>query len=125
MSQAATTPLPSELSYLDAANVESPAGKLSELELVNADGERVGSIAGVVIEAAARRVRYLDVQADGWLRRRHYLVAADHLAQVDSAQKVLRLLDSEIAEVRDVDPAALHLFADDELLATVFSSRVA
>jgi hypothetical protein len=125
MSLAATSPPLSELSYLDAARVESPAGKLSELELVNADGERVGSIAGVVIEPAARRVRYLDVQADGWWRRRHYLVAADHLAQVDPTQKVLRLLDTEIAEVRDVDRARLHPFSDDDLLATVFSSRVA
>ena len=125
MSQAATNPLISALSYLDAAKVESPAGALSELDLVDADGKRVGSIAGVVIEAAARRVRYLDVQSNSLWRTRHYLIAADHLAQVDPQQRVLRLLDDDITEVQDVDPAKLPQFSDADLLAAVFSSRAA
>lgn len=123
MSQA-TNPLLSELSYLDAARVESPAGALSKLDLVNADGQRVGRIAGVVIEAAARRVRYFNVQSNSFWKR-HYLIAADHLAQVDPEQKVLRLLDDDITEVQDVDPATLPQFSDADLLGAVFSSRAA
>jgi len=53
---------PSELSYLDASKVSSPAGALSELDVLSAEGRRLGSIEGVVIEAAARRVRYLSVR---------------------------------------------------------------
>jgi hypothetical protein len=124
MPQPVIHPAHSELSYLDATKVESPAGRLSDLALVSTEGERVGRIAGVVIDAAARRVRYLDVQSAGW-RRRHYLVNAEHLAQVDPEQKVLRLLDSDIAEVPNFDRTALHHFSDDDLLAAVFSARVA
>ena len=54
-----------KLCYLDAANVNSPAGVLSELDVVTASGEQLGSIAGVVIEAAAGRARYLDIRSSG------------------------------------------------------------
>jgi hypothetical protein len=123
MPQVAHHPPLSELSYLDATKVDSPAGVLADLALVTSDGERVGNIAGVVIDAGARRVRYFDVQSPGWLRNRHYLVEVDHLAQVDPEQKVLRMLDANVSEVRGFDPAALHQFSDDDLLAAIFSAR--
>jgi hypothetical protein len=114
----------SELCYLDAASVNSPAGVLSELDVESANGEQLGSIAGVVIEAAARRARYLDIQSSGLLRRRHYLVDADQLAQVDPERKVLRLL-SAVREVPDLDTADLRQFSDDDLLAALFPTRAA
>jgi hypothetical protein len=122
MPQAATDESLAQLSYLEATKVDCPGGRLSELDVVGAGGERLGRIAGVVIEAAARRVRYLDVQSAGW-GRRHYLVDAEHLAQVDPQQKVLRLLATDVAEVRDLDRSAFHRFSDDDLLAAVFSTR--
>jgi len=112
----------SQRCYLEASKVDSPAGALSELSLVITQGKPIGSIAGVVIEPAARRVRYLDVLSTGW-RRRHYLVSADQLTQIDSEKGVLRLLDTDIAEVGDVDAAGLHRFSDEDLLTAVFSSR--
>jgi hypothetical protein len=124
MPQLATVQGSSHLSYLEASKVNSPAGALADLDLVRANGQRVGRIAGVVIDSAARCVRYFDVQSAGW-RRRHYLVAADQLAQLDPAQPVLRLLDNDLTEVRDLNPATLHRYSDDDLLAAMFSARVA
>jgi hypothetical protein len=115
----------SELCYLDAANVNSPAGVLSELDVVTVSGERLGSIAGVVIEAAARRARYFNIRSSGWLHRRHYLVDANQLAQVDPERKELRLLSDEVREVPDLGTAVLRQFSDDDLLAALFSSRAA
>jgi hypothetical protein len=115
----------SELCYLDAAHVNSPAGVLSELDVVTANGEQLGSIAGIVIEAAAGRARYLDIRSSGWLRRRRYLVEADQLAQVDPERKVLRLLSAEVREVQDLDRAVLRQFSDDDLLAALFPTRAA
>jgi hypothetical protein len=115
---------PSELCYLEAARVSSPAGVLSEFDVVTASGEQVGSIAGVVIEAGAGRARYLDVQSHGLLRR-HYLVQADHLAQVDSARKQLRLLGPDMPEVDDLGSARFRPFSDADLMAALFSSRAA
>jgi PRC-barrel domain len=115
----------SQLCYLDAANVNSPAGVLSELDVVTANGEQLGSIVGVVIEAAAGRARYFNIRSSGWLRRRHYLVEADQLAQVDSERKVLRLLSAEVREVQDLDTTVLRQFSDDDLVAAFFPSRAA
>ena len=119
--------LRSELCYLDAAHVNSPAGVHSELDVVTASGEQLGSITGVVIEAAAGRARYFDVRSSGGLRRRRYLVEADQLAQIDTDGKVLRLVSAGVREVyaEDVDPSALRHFDDDDLMAALFPPRAA
>ena len=114
----------SELCYLDAARVSSPAGVLSELDVVTASGEQLGSIAGVVIDAAARRACYLDVRSHG-LRRRRYFVQTDQLGQVDSARKQLRLLSADVPEANDLGSARFRPFSDDDLMAALFPPRAA
>ena len=116
----------SALSYLDASKVISPAGALSELDVLSAEGRRLGSIEGVVIDAAARHVRYFFVRSAGWLGRRQYLVQADQLGQIEG--KALRLIkDLKKAAVHgfDLDVAALRKFSDDDLLAAMFAPRTA
>ena len=116
----------SELSYLDASRVISPAGALSELNVLSAEGRRLGSIEGVVIDAAARQVRYLAVRLSGWFGRRRYLVEADHLGQIEAERKALRLRgDLRNEAVHDVDTAALRTFSDDDLLDIMFSPGAA
>jgi hypothetical protein len=119
-------PETSHLCYLDASKVTLPAGVLSELNLLSPDGEPLGNIEGVVIEAAARRVRYFDVRSAGWLRRRRYLVPADHLAQLERERKALRLLvDLDENDARDLDTKTLREFSDEDLLDFMFRSRAA
>ena len=116
----------SELCYLEASKVTSPGGTLAELDLLNADGESLGSIEGVVIEAAARRVRYYDVQSSGWLDRHRFLVPVDQLAQLDLERKAVRLRSEVKAEqIHGIDPATIREFSDDDLLAILFHSRAA
>jgi hypothetical protein len=116
----------SELSYLDASKVTSPAGVLSELDVLNAEGRRLGSIEGVVIDANARRARYLSVRSAGWLGRRRYLVQTDQIGQIDGERKTLRLLvDLAKAAVHGLDAAVLHEFSDDDLLTALFPLRAA
>lgn len=111
----------SALSYLDASKVTSPAGALSELEVVSAEGRRLGRIEGVVIDAAARRVRYLAVRSFGWFGRQRYLVHADQLGQLEGARKALRLCaDLKKAATHDLDATTLRKFSDDDLLAAIF-----
>ena len=116
----------SELCYLDASKVTSPAGVLSEMDLLTADGRPLGSIEGIVIEAAARRVRYFAVQSSGLFRHRRYLLDVDQLVQVEAERKALRLCgDLAEHEVQHLDAAELREFSDDDLLAILFRSRTA
>jgi sporulation protein YlmC with PRC-barrel domain len=110
----------SDLSYLEATKVSSPAGVLSELDVVNAEGHRLGNIEGVVIDAAARCVRYLCVRSSGWFGRQ-YLLHADQLGQIDGERKSLRLrADLEQEAVHGLDAAGLRRFSDDDVLAAMF-----
>ena len=116
----------SELSYLDASKVISPAGALSELDVLSTEGRRLGSIEGVVIDAAARHVRYLCVRLSGLFGRRRYLVEADQVGQIEGDRKALRLRrDLKNDAVDGLDAAALRRFSDDDLLAAIFAPRVA
>ena len=122
----AELPDTSELSYLDASKVTSPAGALSELDVLSAEGRRLGCIDGVVIAAVARRVLYLSVRSSGWFGRRRYLVPADQLGQIDGERKALRLrLDLRHEAVPGLDAAALREFSDDDLLAALFPTPAA
>jgi sporulation protein YlmC with PRC-barrel domain len=114
----------SELSYLDARKVTLPTGVLADLDVVTSDGKPVGSIAGVVIEAAARCVRYYKVRSSGWLRNRHRYIDAAQLAQVDPERKVLRLLTPDV-DTAHPDLSNVREFSDDDLLSAVFSPRAA
>ena len=114
------------LCYLPAAKVTSPAGSLAELELLTAEGERFGNVEGVVIDAAARKARYLDVKASGLFRRRRLLLEVGQLAQLDLAGKALRLRPGvETRQVTGIDPARLREFSDDDLLTVLFTPRAA
>jgi PRC-barrel domain protein len=122
----AQVPAISELSFLDASNVTSPAGVLSELDVLSAEGRRLGSIEGIVIDAAARRVRYLSVLSSGWFGRRRYVVQADQLGQIEGERKALRLrVNLRDEAVHGLDTAALRKFSDDDLLAVMFPPRPA
>jgi hypothetical protein len=115
-----------ELSYLDASKVTTPAGVLSELDVLSAEGRRLGSIEGVVIDAAAHLVRYLSVRTSGWFGRRRYLVQADQSGQIESERKVFRLLvDLRKEAVRGFDATALRKFCEEDLLAALFPPRPA
>ena len=126
MSDDVEVPAMSELSYLDASKVTSPAGVLSELAVLSPEGRQLGSIEGVVIHAAARHVRYLCLRLSGWFGRRRYVVDAAQLGQIEGERKALRLnFDPRREAEPGVDTSALREFSDDDLVAAIFAPRTA
>jgi hypothetical protein len=106
--------------------VTSPAGLLSELDLLTPDGRRLGTIKGVVIEAAARRVRYFDVQPSGWFNRRRFLMEADQLARLEPVGNALRLRVPPSADtMRPFDPSDLRRYSVDDVIAALCAPRAA
>jgi hypothetical protein len=122
----ARLPDTSELSYLDASSVTSPAGVLSELDVLSVEGRRLGSIEGVVIDAAARHVRYLSIRLSRWFGSRRYLVPADQLGQIENDRKALRLRsDLRNDAVRGLTADAFRKFSDDDLITAMFAPSAA
>lgn len=126
MSDDVQVPAVSELSYLDASKVTSPAGVLSELAVLSPEGQKLGSIEGVVIHAAARHVRYICLRLSGWFGRRRYVVDAAQLGRIEGERKALRLnFDPRREAEPGLDASALREFSDEDLLAAVFAPRTA
>ena len=80
------------LCYLEAGNVELPAGKLADLQLCSRDDQSLGAVEGVLIEPSARRVRYFVVKRDpGGCATRGICFRSRILAHVDRERNVLQI----------------------------------
>jgi hypothetical protein len=113
------------LCYLSARDVQIPDGRLAEYHLCGLDDQTLGTLDGVLIDPAERRVRYFVVRSNGWLGKKRYLLSADETAHLEPEANTLRI----DVEARDpwqhtFDAEQLRPFGEDDLLKTLFSSRV-
>jgi hypothetical protein len=115
-----TSPDDTGLCYLEARNVELPAGKLAGLHLCSRDDHALGAVDGVLIEPASRRVRYIVVKRSGW-RGGRYMLALENPTQIDREHNVLRI-GSRADDLRQerFDADAVRPFSDDDLLTAMF-----
>jgi uncharacterized protein YrrD len=115
-----------DLCYLDAQNVEIPAGKLADLEVCSRDDEKLGELDGVLIEPSARRVRYFVVKSSGWFKKGRYLVPVEDLARVDCDQQVLRI-ETPASELprQAFTPDAVRPFTDEDVVTVMFAPTAA
>ena len=63
------------LRFLEAKNVETPAGRLNDFVLVSPTDAKLGTLDGVVVSPHERQVRYYVVKTGGWFGRRYLLPA--------------------------------------------------
>lgn len=113
-----------QLCFLEASRVFTPAGDLARVELCGPDDVKVGTVDGVLIDPAHRRVRYFVVEAPGWFTSRRYLVPADEPIRVERDGRTLRLEDD--AELsREFDMRSARPMTDDDLMAALFPPRAA
>ncbi len=119
-------PTGTDLCYLEAQNVEIPAGKLAGLELCSRDDEKLGDIDGVLIEPSARRVRYFVVKSPGWLKKRRYLLPVEDLARVERDHNVLRIeaLADDVPR-QAFAPEAVRPFTDEDVVTVMFAPTAA
>lgn len=113
----------SKLCYLRAGNVQSPAGTLQGVTLESHTDEPLGTLNGVVIDPAERRLCYLVVQRRGWLRRERCLLPVAQPMQIDRDHGTLRV-EVEPAELdgcQGFDPASIPEFSDEDVLTAMFA----
>ena len=115
------------LCYLDASKVQTSIGDLDGVNLRDSDDEELGSLKGVLIEAAARRVRYFVVEAAGRSRTHCYLVPADDPVSVQADGRTLRV-DSNAADLKrsgEFNIDSVRPYSDDDLMAAMFAKPAA
>ena len=116
-------PADHQLRYLEAAKVEHPTGTLEGFEMCTDANVRLGSIDGVLVAPSHRQVRYFVVGPCGWARR-HYLVSASSTARLDTEDGKI-YVGADRPFVRRYDPESVPRFSDEDLIDTMFPSRVA
>ena len=112
------------LRYLDAAQVAYPTGTLAGVEIRADNNQRLGSIGGVLVEPAHRRVRYFVVERGALLRKRRYLLSADRLVTLNAADRTIHI-DANEEIIERFDPATVSRFSDDDLIETIFAPTAA
>ena len=117
-----------QLCYLDAGKVRCGAsGDLEGLKLSSDTDQAWGTLDGVVIDPAERRLRYFVVHRRGWFKSRRYLVPADCPAQIASDGRTLRLpVDPDkLANCAEFDVASIPAYSDEHLLTAIFGRSAA
>ena len=117
----------SDLRYLAASRVQSPVGELADVEVRGSDDRKIGSLEGVLLDPAERRLRFFVVQTPGWLRKRRYLLPSDWPARVDAHGPSLHVdLDGDaLARCPEFEKSSVPEYSDDDLLTALFHRRTA
>src|SRR5262249_8698528 len=115
-----------KLCYLAAADVAIPEGTLAGVDLCSRDEKRLGTLDGVIIEPAGRRVRYYVVESKGWFSAKRFLLPADQPTRLEPDDHILRI-DLEADDVRraEFDREGVRQFSDEDLMDALFSSNAA
>jgi len=113
------------LCYLPACDVQVQAGRLEEFHLCSLDDRTLGTVDGVLIDPAERRLRYFVVQAGTWLGRKRYLLSADETTtHLEPEEGVLRVDVEAHDPWRHVfDASSLRPFSDDDVVTAVFATH--
>ncbi len=102
------------LRYIEAEKVDN-VGRLS----VRMDDDDVGDLDGLIVDPAARRVRYFVIDAGG----PKYLLPLCP-AMLDQHENSLRVLDSdECEDWQEFDPEEYPEFGDEDVLDFMFANK--
>jgi hypothetical protein len=115
---------PDDLRYLDADHVEHPSGTFAGVTVCSRDDEKLGSISGVLVEPASRRVRYFVVDRRGALLPRRYMLSTDTPAVLEAGNQTLRIL-SNVDDLERFDARQVEPFSDEDAITAMFSHPAA
>lgn len=114
------------LCYLDAARVGTPLGRLARVSVCGRDGDELGTVDGVLINPAERRVVYLVVEGERLGGTHRYLVPADALIRMKCDRGALRLeADADSSDGCDLDVSSIPPMTEDDVIAAIFARRAA
>ena len=110
------------LSYLDAESVRGPFRTYRDFSVSNDEDGDLGQLDGIVVDAEARRVRYLVVAAGGTFSRRRYLLPFSP-TRIDARRHTLcvEAHKADLVRCAKFEPRAFHRYSDDDLVNAMFA----
>ena len=111
------------LRFISASRVNTPAGSMDDVVVVDSQEANVGNLEGIVVDPQHRQVRYVVVKSRRAFKSRHYLVPLMS-ATLDAQHRTLHV-DVEPTEVDELadDPAdSFPVFSDDDLITAMFAA---
>jgi len=115
------------LCYLEASRVLGPTGFLAALDVRTKLDQPLGSIDGVVIDPAERKLRFFVVEPEGSVNHRRILLPVEAAAAVAPEGGTLRveLESGEMAALDEFDMADFREFTEEDAIAPTLSRYLA
>ena len=76
------------LRYLNADDLDDTSVRFAGMKVENAQGEKLGTVDGFIIDVDTARPYYVVVDSGGWFKSKHYLVPVGH-ARLDGERGVM------------------------------------
>ena len=115
---------PETLRYLDADQVEHPAGTFAGHMLCSQDDEQLGAITGMLVEPATRRLRYFVLERSSVLKNRRYVLPADSSPVLRADDRKLCVL-ANADDLERFDARLIERFSDDDAITAIFADPAA
>lgn len=112
------------LRYLDANQVEHPAGTFAGHMLCSQDYEQLGAITGILVDPATRRLRYFVIERSGVLKRRRYLLPVDSSPVLRADDRKLCVL-ADVDDLERFDARLVERFSDEDAITAIFAEPAA
>jgi hypothetical protein len=108
----------SRLRYLDADDLDDSDVDFDGLDVRGTDGEKLGEVAGFLVDHGSGRVLYTVVDSGGWFKSRRFLVPIGH-ASVERDGPSLRVdvVRDRLRDYPEFDEARFGDFSNDDLRA--------
>ena len=108
----------SRFRYLDAVDVDDGLVTFAGLDVMGADGERIGSVDGFVIDVDAHRVNHIVIDSGGWFTSRRLLLPIGHTVLAED-RKSLRtdVTRDALRRLPEFEADRFGAFTDGELHA--------
>ena len=103
------------LRYVDAHSVWCAEGVLANFRVCTSDAEPLGSVSGVLISPASRRLEYLVVESHGLFVHRNYLVPADAGAAVHEPETLRLSAKKAELNLQSFQPQSVPGFTEGDL----------
>ena len=114
------------LRYLDAAHVDTPMGKLSDMAILSPTAGKVGKLDGIVFDPFGRHVCYFVVESRQGLKSRQYLLPVT-TARIDTEHRTLEvdLEPDDLDRLSELRSESFPRFSDEDLISALFCSPAA